>query len=421
MAASAVPQVGEAFFDPHLKRLVTINEIWEKHLPELRQTTLRCDERVTALQDLGTLLTEALSVAVLREGDVIRRIKSETDTHIQVLKRRERELCELVANDSASQMKKLEAAIASVLKAKELLVPQFVAMKGQAVENASAPQSIHHRLAALYQCMEQLKNVTYFHLPEPATYSVSAVPIPCDHHLSVARRATPIFPPPALAVAPAPQPSSGTTSPRGYHATHFSANTVHCAYSSAMEGCHRIAPGILYYIATGGRTRAFTNPFQSNIVTLYADFVEGSEETIFSDILAKDSLPVETRTKSVKGARIVFDFGISRRVDIHQYVLRHGHSTKHAALRTWRLVGWNGHESEAAPEEVVLDLRNGVATLGVKPWAVAMFQVEKHKRKHKEETFRFIALEITGPNSAGDSTFHIELSHIDFFGILVTT
>ncbi|KAH9588880.1 hypothetical protein LSM04_003301 [Trypanosoma melophagium] len=174
--------------------------------------------------------------------------------------------------------------------------------------------------------------------------------------------------------------------------------------------CIVLQDGVLHYIGTSGGRKPFWNSIESDSVRVncnapivlgrlshLCDAVEASRTT--TSVLQQQCF----RTASSEKGRIEFDFGDRRWVDCTVYALRHGYTSEHAALRSWRLLG-----SRDRGHWVLLDEQRRNNTLGTAPFNVTACCA-----------FRYIALELAGPDAVGEH--HIELSGMEFYGSLVNT
>lgn len=217
-----------------------------------------------------------------------------------------------------------------------------------------------------------------------------------------------------------------------------------------------VAPGVIHYLGTGGfaaREAAaqmeYVNPAVVSdgvpqLVNVFASvpILEGPESTLCQGTIftgTKDTDLLRCRTVSTLGAMVWVDLGEGVSLNAQGYTLVHGDKEQHCALRSWRLLGTNepppvlsaSEWKEKANEDYltnfrswcqsedavsILDDRARDNTLGRTPYSVAYFPCEGSSGD--DLFFRFIGIQTTGPNAAGDNMFHVELSGVELYGAL---
>ena len=386
------------YFDPELRRFVSVKDLWESNATKAAKCATDALGRIGNLQELATAIREGLSVAALKEHDTIRQIQFQSESLVQEVHRRESELTALVAETAAIQRDHLLAVLSRVEAVTLSLRANVEVLDSAPSSNTTAANEMSKaKFQALSELGELLSESAYFRINPPGQFVVSSRPIGMEGHLSLAIKKGVLHVPLALTVP-----------------TNRASMRVACDPSKKCP--FGAAPGILHYIATLGGTRHFVNPLDEGAVaaTSSAPFITGRLEDLFSDITATP--PVECRTASVAGCDITIDLGDHRRVELHRYLLRHGHEDEHAALRSWRLEASNDNT-----EWTELDSQSD-QTLGRSPFNEAFFTAKRLMTEGDAERFRFrfVRLRSTGANAAGEAMHHIEVSRIELYGTLFT-
>ena len=216
--------------------------------------------------------------------------------------------------------------------------------------------------------------------------------------------------------------------------------------------------GSAYAAATAA---AYSNPFTSdeeagsllrvfcNVPVADGAVAELGQEALFNDddeLLGPMALK-GVRTCSALGAAVWWDFGEGNGIDVSGYTLVHGHASEHCALRGWRLLGTNtapptvaGHALRSNPETAshslmltptaaevgaaaavdVLDERSNVISFGAHAFGSSHFecQAKETETAAAPRFYRFVAVQVTRPDAAGEGMFHVELAGAEFFGNL---
>ena len=135
--------------------------------------------------------------------------------------------------------------------------------------------------------------------------------------------------------------------------------------------------------------------------------VVGTLQDLLWDRTLPLTVPPVFRTKSVKDARLVFDFSDRKRVKLTGYLLQHGHKDEHAALRSWRIEGSN------QPDEgwAVLDERLGCKLLGQTPHNEVYLEVTAPSTETEDDRLHTATVDCRGRfHAAGPTLYHMELS-----------
>ncbi len=386
------------YFDPSLKKFVSVRELWKANSSRAVKCTVDARARVTNLHELGTALREALSVASLKEHDTVRQIQLQAESLVQEVHRRESELIALVAETAAVQRDHLAAVLERVDTVAASIESNLEVLreKGEG-EEALSNEVAKAKFQATSSLGELLAESSYFRIVPPGQFTVSSRPIGMESHLAVAVKKGVLHVPSALTVP-----------------TNRSSMRIPCDPSATFA--FGKAPGILRYIATLGGTRNFVNPVVEGAVaaTSSAEFITGTIEDLFSDIA--EMPPVECRTVSAPNSSITLDFGDHRCVEVHSYLLRHGHPDEHAALRSWKML-----VSNDGLEWVEIDAQLD-SSLGRSSFNEAIFSARRLSESEGVEhtRFRFVRLQAAGPNAAGEEMHHIEISRLELYGALFT-
>lgn len=347
-------------------------------------------ERASQLAALREGLEQEQSVLDLREDDILMQLKQEAAIIIQCIQTRQEELAKLVREDFAAQREKIAASLEQVISyGKDLDGVKEV------LEDSDRCKE-EDQLASIQKLEELLAASQHVEVPDLFHYDLTTRPFAAESYLGLLRALTATTFPKEL-IIPMMDLRHVIVNPSDYDAR--------------VE-----QQGILYYLGTTGKTRPFTNPCTTLMVSVSASvpLTFGSLETLLvPKRTLEDKKAASMRTKSQKGASITFDFGHKHRVNLKKYVLTHGHEDEHAALRSWRLLG-----SVDGSEWVVLDeRRNNHALIG--PYTSELFECQPSSSTLPDGA-RFLSLEISGPNAAGPDMWHIELSGIEFFGTIFT-
>lgn len=407
------------YFDPEMKRFVSIEEMWVKNTKNVLRCAADVKRRLDDLNLLRESLRETSSVLAVREQHTIRSIQEESDSLCHHIRRREAELISVVTEDCVSQrqniddvLQRIEKSIATLRTEVQIMMKHGSSAEGEGgSEHATTGSgsldlsgSIKQRFAALTLLEKTLHDSCYYSLPETFAYNVIAKALNPEPYLNILRTKTVSLVPSALTVVakeskfvcPIPADEArraahaavaehvagmSVSSSRNIAATEsFGALTATprgtSRYMEALNSDSSMSVGIAHYIATQGGREPFKNPVTEDIirVTTNVSLHVGALANLFYDRSSwkgatTDGAPPSIRTKNVPNGRIVFDFSDRRRVRLSGYLLQHGHAEEHAALRNWKLEGSNN-----ATDWIVLDIRANCTALGAQPFNEVTFR-----------------------------------------------
>ena len=419
-AASHHSPSEEMVFDFATKTLIPASTLWRAHEAKAEELTGRAEARMTDLDALLHDLAEAKMITDVREHTVVAKIEDEMETLVHIVRRRAQELAAQVREASRAQHERLEELVAKASAARAELDGMVTAVGAGGNERrsplmtsssaaAAAPQpaqSVHVRLDKLFQLEATLGRPLFFDAPPQTLFSVVTKGVDVDQFVGLSKVLVPMRVPASLAVR--------------------MTNNAEVAvpFEPSERGPFGVAPGLLHYLGTGGRSTAFTNPFEQGLVAVSGvDFVVGGPLHILRDPTSRESASARpSRTRSERDGKIIFDFGDERCVCLDAYSLQHGHETVHAALRSWNVLGSNDGAAW-----VVLDSRAGETALGQRPFNTCLFDLTCDADMDLPEFvppsaapsrtfYRYIALVITGANASGPGNYHMEVGHVEFYG-----
>ena len=118
--------------------------------------------------------------------------------------------------------------------------------------------------------------------------------------------------------------------------------------------------GILYHLATHGRTRPYCNPARAGLVHVssFPPFAEGGTKTERwinsnrSTFYSTTDEPPEEGKEDGGGAVFAVDFGPTKRVVVSHYSLKHGQGWKQDSLRSWVFEGAAGGSDGLGIDEI---------------------------------------------------------------------
>eukprot|EP01114_Cavostelium_apophysatum_P000023 TRINITY_DN10026_c0_g1_i1.p1 TRINITY_DN10026_c0_g1~~TRINITY_DN10026_c0_g1_i1.p1 ORF type:complete len:446 (-),score=70.30 TRINITY_DN10026_c0_g1_i1:46-1383(-) len=160
------------------------------------------------------------------------------------------------------------------------------------------------------------------------------------------------------------------------------------------------ANGVIYYIATSGRTAAWSNPHTSGQLHVSSSQIEVGNA---SELLNRN--PSELWTKDVPASWFTIDFGKCRTVHPSHYTLRHGGNYRADSLRTWDIQG-----SLDGSNWTVLKRHDKDTSLSDK------FASHTWNLPGVTSAFRYFRILQTGRNSSAHN--FLVLSGIEFYGDL---
>lgn len=429
-------------FDLSLKRLVPASTLWKQHREMINTVVEKGSNRLSDVEAVLGTLQELTTLQSLRSLDAISKINAEAEMLIHLIQKRQAQLVGEVRGHSLRHQRDVEAlqgkakAMGATLKDGLDVVDDgecpFVRVDSHAPPQpvvsggggSSSGVSVHTRLARLYELEGFLKKPVFFDVPPQVLFEVRSRAIDADESITISMQELPTPVPGSLAVCM------------------VSEAEVACPLDVESKGPFGVAPGILHFLATSGRKQPFRNPFEEGLVNIHADLVCGTIRQLVRDpTAASEVLHKPCRTKSERSGRIVFDFGAERRVCVQAYSLQHGHSERHNALVNWSVLGSSsltpglddGGDGARSAGWTVLDRRYNSDALGHRPFGAAVFQTCGSGGENVSDLdddslvgvtpqrgfYRYIAIEITGPNAAGGEAYHIELSHIELYGKVV--
>eukprot|EP00026_Physarum_polycephalum_P005394 Phypoly_transcript_05428.p1 GENE.Phypoly_transcript_05428~~Phypoly_transcript_05428.p1 ORF type:complete len:582 (-),score=64.01 Phypoly_transcript_05428:105-1850(-) len=154
--------------------------------------------------------------------------------------------------------------------------------------------------------------------------------------------------------------------------------------------------GLLYWIATQGRTQEWVNPMRYGVKLT----ASSTEKGVPSDVL--ELKPAECWTKDVPSSWFAIDLGKNRQLVVTYYSLRHGSNSRQDCLRNWVLqCSDDGVEWETIKRHVNESQLN--ANFATASWPVLCINPHRY--------FRILQ---TGHNSTNKNFF--SLSGIEFYG-----
>ena len=170
--------------------------------------------------------------------------------------------------------------------------------------------------------------------------------------------------------------------------------------------------GVLYWLGSGGGTRAYTNPHKAgNVVAKMSSRWNGSSPEWFVDHKGPDQ-----RGKVINGitnpdpggAWMSVDLGEGRQLLPNHYALRHLNRAAHHLLRSWCLEASNDEQEWTVLREHKNDSSLKDPYRSVAAWAL-----------QTERAFRHFRIRITGKTNTGD--LYCCCSGIEFYGELRQT
>ena len=428
----------EMIFDLSLKKLVPATTLWHQHRELINTVVEKGSNRLSDIEAVQGTLQELTTLQSLRHLDAIAKIDAEADMLIHLIKKRQASLISDVKARSLRHQQGVEelqakaASMGAVLK-EGLDTVDDGECPFTRVDSHPPPQpgdgsgnvSVHMRLAKLYEMEEFLKKPVYFDVPPQVLFEVRSRAIDADECISIVTQELPTPIPGSLAVCMVADAE------------------IACPLDVENKGPFGVAPGILHFLGTSGRKQPFRNPFEEGLVTIHADLVCGSLRQLVRDPTStSEILHKPCRTKSERSGRIVLDFGAEKRVCVQAYSLQHGHSERHNALVSWSILAGNslepnvddGGDGARSAGWTVLDRRYNNDALGHRPFGASVFQTcgsgDENLSDFEDGNgglgvtpqrgfFRYVVLEITGPNAAGGEAYHIEVSHIELYGKVI--
>lgn len=441
---SFMDQISDDYFDPNLRRFVSAEDIWHQNRHAATRCAVDVAKRVEDLNQLEQALHETESICIMRERNTIAALQTETESLIRQLESRREELKdevyrhgERVRANVAAILKQTAAVKQTLIENASLLISDNAEATSNAdgstsAQDASSSISVKQRFAALAVCQQALNDSCYFRVEEQATFHVESKPLVTDNVLKMTMRTAASLMPMALSVA-ATKGQFRSLFPKhravafwgkqaandtGDHESVRSSRTVPSLSITQHQGGPlpplALPTGLLHYMATNGGTEPFLNAVSRDVVRVHCTVpvVVGSVQDLLWDRTLPLSVPPVFRTKSIKDARIVFDFSDRKRVKLTGYLLQHGHKDEHAALRSWRLEGRNQPDDDWN----VLDERLGCKLLGQSSHNEVYFDLTEKVSDDAVASYRYLSLVATGSNAAGPTLYHMELSRVEFFG-----
>jgi hypothetical protein len=413
---------------------VPATTLWNQHRELINTVVEKGSNRLSDIEAVQGTLQELTTLQSLRHLDTISKIDAEADMLIHLIKKRQASLIQDVQARSKRHQREVEELQAKAASMGEVLKEGLDMVDDgdcpfTRVDSHSPPHSggagnvsVHIRLAKLYEMDDYLKKPVYFDVPPQVLFEVRSRAIDADECISITTQELPTPIPGSLAVCMVADAE------------------IACPLDVENRGPFGVAPGIIHFLGTSGRKQPYRNPFEEGLVNIHADLVCGSLRQLVRDPTSSaEVLHKPCRTKSERSGRIVLDFGSAKRVCVQAYSLQHGHSERHNALVSWSILGSNslepgvddGGSGARSAGWTVLDRRYNNDTLGHRPFGAAVFQTcgsgDENLSDLEDDLgvtpqrgfFRYVVLEITGPNAAGGDAYHIEVAHMELYGKVI--
>ena len=171
--------------------------------------------------------------------------------------------------------------------------------------------------------------------------------------------------------------------------------------------------GVLYYIATDGGKRAYSNPHAAGLVVAYVS----STAATFSGMSIPEKFvahahatPVFCFTKNVAHSWMAVDLGEGRALKAEHYCLRSDDNSIDYRLRDWELQGSNDGQTWTMLRRHANDTQLAVTSMSEAAWSIEPIA--------DGIAYRHFRIFQTGQNSGG--TNHLMCAGIELYGKLTS-